>query len=86
MKKGVLRYFTKFLGKHLSKACLMPKACNFKTPETLAQVFSCKFGETSKNMFFTKQLWGNASNPGGNFSKVVNYIDNYVLPMTQVVG
>ena len=25
--------------------------------ETLAQVFSCEFCETSKNTFFTEQLW-----------------------------
>ena len=35
-KKGVLRSFTKFTGKHLW-------ACNFIKKETLAQVFPCEF-------------------------------------------
>ena len=43
-KKGVLRNFTKFTGKHLCQ-CLFFK-------ETLAQVFSCEFCEISKNTFF----------------------------------
>ena len=30
---------------------LRPQACNFIKIETLAQVFSCKFGEISKNTF-----------------------------------
>ena len=29
----------------------MPKACNFIKKETLAQVFSCEFCESSKNTF-----------------------------------
>ena len=41
--KGVPRNFAKFTGKH---------ACNFIKKETLAQVFSCKFCEISKNTFF----------------------------------
>ena len=36
-KKGVLRNFAKFTGKHLCQAC------NFIKKETLAQVFSCEF-------------------------------------------
>ena len=31
---------------------LQEKACNFIIKETLAQVFSCKFCEISKNTFF----------------------------------
>ena len=30
---------------------------NFIKKETLAQVFSCKFSEISKNTFFTEHLW-----------------------------
>ena len=30
---------------------IRPLACNFIKKETLAQVFSCKFGEISKNIF-----------------------------------
>ena len=44
-KKGVLRNFTKFTGKHLW-------ACNFIKKETLTQVFCCEFCEISKNTFF----------------------------------
>ena len=38
-----------------------PKSCNFIKKEALAQVFSCKFCEISKNTFFTEQLWMTAS-------------------------
>ena len=60
-KKGVLRDFTKFTGKHLSQSFFFnkvaglscrPKACNFIKKETLAEVFSCEFYEISKNTFF----------------------------------
>ena len=43
-KKGVLRNFTKFTGKHVIKK------------ETMAQEFSCGFCEISKNTFFTEHL------------------------------
>ena len=47
VKKGVLRNFTKFTGKHLCQSLLFNKvagaACNFIKKETLAQVFSCEF-------------------------------------------
>ena len=52
-KKGVLRYFTKFTGKHLSQSLF----CNFIKKETLAQVFSSEFCEISKNTFFIEHLW-----------------------------
>ena len=58
-KKGVLRSFAKFVGKHLRKslffnkvAGLRTQTCNFIKKETLAQVFSCAFCEISKNTFF----------------------------------
>ena len=35
-------------------------ACNFIKKETLAQVFSCKFCEISKNTFFTEHVWATA--------------------------
>ena len=44
-KKGVLRNFAKFTGKHLCQSLFFNK-------ETLAQVFSCEFCEISKNTFF----------------------------------
>ena len=40
-----------------------PQACNFIKKETLAQVFSCEFCETSKSTFFTEHLWTTASAP-----------------------
>ena len=55
-KKGVLRNFTKFTGKHLCQslffnkvADLRPQVCDFIKKETLEQVFSCGFYEISKN-------------------------------------
>ena len=52
-KKGVLKNFGKFTGKHIySKVSFwikLPQACNFVKKETLAQVFSCAFCEISKN-------------------------------------
>ena len=44
MKKGALRNFTKFTGKHLRQSHFIKK-------ETLAQVFFCEFCEISKNTF-----------------------------------
>ena len=49
MKKGVLRNFTKFTGKHL---------CQSLRSVTLLR---CEFCETSKNNFFTEHLWTTAS-------------------------
>ena len=54
-KKGVLRNFSKFTGKHLCQSLFLiklPKACIFIKKETLAQVFSCEFCEISKNIFY----------------------------------
>ena len=56
MKKGILRNFAKFTGKHLCQSLFFNKVagtCNFIKKETLAQVFSCEFCEISKNTFFT---------------------------------
>ena len=67
-KKGVLRNFAKFTGKHLCQslffnkvAGLRPKDCDFVKKETLAQVFSCEFCEISKNTFSTEHLGTTAS-------------------------
>ena len=51
-KKGVLRSFTKFTGKHLCQSLFFNKVAGFIKKETLAQVFSCEFYEISKNTFF----------------------------------
>ena len=58
-KKGVLRNFAKFTGKHLCQSLFFNKvagACNFIKKETPAQVFSCAFCEISKNTFSTEHL------------------------------
>ena len=51
-KKGVLRNFLKFTGKHLCQSLFSNKVaglvCNFIKRETLAQVFSCEFCEISR--------------------------------------
>ena len=39
----------------------LPLACNIFKKETLAQVLSCEFCETSKNTFITEHLWATAS-------------------------
>ena len=46
-KKGILRNFAKITGKHLCQSLFIKK-------DTLVQVFSCVFGETSKNTFFNR--------------------------------
>ena len=59
MKKGVLRNFAKFTGKHLCQSLFFNKVAGFK--ESLAQLFSCEFCELSKNNFFTEHLWTTTS-------------------------
>ena len=51
MKKGVLRNFAKFTGKHLCQS-------NYIKKETLAQVFSCEFCGISKITFFNRTPLG----------------------------
>ena len=51
-KKGVLRNFTKFTGKHLRQSqSLFFNKVDFIKKETLAEVFSCEFYEIFKNTF-----------------------------------
>ena len=60
VKKGVLKNFAKFTGKHLCQSLFLNKvagdACNFIKKEILAQVFSCEFSEIYKNTFLTEHL------------------------------
>ena len=60
VRKGVLRNFEKFTGKHLCQSLFFcrPEACNFIKKETLAQVFSCEFSKISKNTFFYRTPLG----------------------------
>ena len=63
IKKGVLRNFTKFTGKHLCQSLFFNKKDfiknlkDFIKKETLLQVFSCEFCKISKNTSFTEHLW-----------------------------
>ena len=51
-KKGVLRSFVKFTGKHLRQSLFFKRVAVKK--EILALVFSCEFCEISKNSFFDR--------------------------------
>ena len=53
VKKGVLRNFAKFTGKHLYQSLFFNKVDSLLVPlkETLAQAFSCEFFEIFKNTF-----------------------------------
>ena len=65
VRKGVLRNFAKFTGKHLCQIPFFNKAAgqawNFIKKGTLVQVFSCEFCEISDNTFLTEHLWTTAS-------------------------
>ena len=64
VRKGVLRNFAKFSGKHLCQSLLFKlqaEVCNFIKKQTLAQVFSSEFYEISKNTFFTEHRRATAS-------------------------
>ena len=65
LRKGVLRNFAKFTGKHLCQSLFFNKVAGLGLQlykkETLAQVFFCEFCEISKNTFFTEHLWATAS-------------------------
>ena len=71
-KKGVLRNFGKFTGKHLCQSLFLIKLqasgqsfffnkVVYEIKETLAQVFSYEFCESFKNTFFTEHPWATAS-------------------------
>ena len=58
-KKGVLRNFAKFTGRHLCQGLFFNKVagpCNFFRKETLAQVFFCEFCKISNNTFSYRHL------------------------------
>ena len=65
VKKRVLRNFAKFTGKHLCQSLFFNKVAG-----TVAQVFSCKFCEISKNKFFTEHLRTTTSATNGTVSHV----------------
>ena len=49
MRKGVLRNFANFIGKHLCQSLCFNKVAGLT--QTLAQAFSSDFGEISKSTF-----------------------------------
>ena len=66
VKKGILRNFAKFTGKHLCQTpeslfLIRLEACNFIKKEALARVFSWEFCKISKNTFSTENLRTTAS-------------------------
>ena len=72
VRKGVLRSFAKFTGKHLCQTLFWqscrPDACNFIKKETLAPVFTCEYCGISKNTFFYRTPQVDAS-VGMTYSK-----------------
>ena len=50
IKKGALKYFPKFKGKHLRQSLFFNKL------QTLTQVFSCEFCKNFRKTFFTEHL------------------------------
>ena len=62
-KKGVIRNFAKFTGKHLCQSLFFNKVASLDLQlykkEALAQVFSCEFSEICKKTFYflTEHLW-----------------------------
>ena len=59
-KKGVLKNFTKFTGKHLCQSLFYDKVAVLR-PQALAQVFLYEFFKISISTFFTEHLWTTAS-------------------------
>ena len=76
LKKGVLKNFVKFTGKHLCQSLFFNKVAE---KETLVQVFSCEFCGISKNTFFTEHLQATA------FTLTAHYgsLDDYCLDVEQ---
>ena len=56
-KKGVLRNFAKFTGRHLCQTLFFNKGCNFIKKETLAQVFYVNFVKLLRTPFSIEHLW-----------------------------
>ena len=65
IRKGSLRNFGKFTGKHLYQDLFLNKVTglsgNFIKEETQTKVFSCGFCEISENNLFTEHLWATVS-------------------------
>ena len=55
-KKGALKYFAKFTGKHLCQSLFYNKVAGLQAL-TLTQVFSCEFCEILRTPIFIEYLW-----------------------------
>ena len=68
-KKGFLKKFAKFTGKHLYGSLFFNKnaACKARKFIKKENVFSCKFHKIFKNIFFTEPLRTATSVPTGSF-------------------
>ena len=81
-RKGVLKNFSKFAGKHLFQSLFLIKfhaeACNFIKKETLAQVFSCDFCKIFKNIFYYKitPVVALFRKPPGTFFSICAYLNS----------
>ena len=59
---------------------LQALACNFIKKEALAQVFSCRFCEISKNTLFTEHFWATASDSCSiPFTFIFKVTDNIII-------
>ena len=71
-KRGVLRNFTKFTGKHLCQSLFFNKVAGLRPAtllkKTLAQVFSCEYCEIYKNTFLQRTTLMAASDAAGNLN------------------
>ena len=66
VKKGVLKKFAKFTGRHLCQSIFFNKVADLRPAtllkkETLAHVFSCEFYKMSKSIFAYRALLVTAS-------------------------
>ena len=67
MKKGALKNFAKFLGKHLCQGLFFNKVAGL----------SCEFCEISKNTFSTEHLWTTPSVSSSNSFQQKSCCDNF---------
>ena len=74
VRKGFIRNFAKFTGKHLCQSLFQASACSFVKKEALAKVFSREFCEVFKKVFLTEHLRRTASVYLKSFFIHVNFV------------
>ena len=82
-KKGVLRNFAKFTGKHLCQSIFLNKVLQLYKKETLAQVFSCEFCEIFEINFFHRTPLVAASNVTASLSRNLETFNFFWVPILQ---